>query len=438
MTILPLSAAPSGPAPAQGVDGLRAEVVDLLQRARVAARLLQTATTAQKNAFLARTADRLRQQAELIEQKNAVDLDASRSQGRNAAFLDRLRLDRRAAMAVADSVDQVRSLPDPIGQITSGSRQPNGLRIRKERIALGVIGMIYESRPNVTVDAAVLCVKAGNSVVLRGGSEARHTNLALCDLLRAALTDVGLPADAVLYPLHTDHAVIAALVGQVGGLDLAIPRGGTALIDAVNAHARVPVIQHYQGVCHIYVHHAADLDQALPILINAKAQRPGVCNAAEAILVDAAIAAQAVPRIVEQMQAAGVQVRGCPRVMALVGPPTIPAQSQDDGCEFLDLIVLLRVVDDLDAAVSHIAQYGSRHTEAILTTDLRAANAFTQRVDASCVMINASTRFNDGGCLGLGAEIGISTTKLHAYGPMGLQHLTAERWVVVGDGHIRT
>jgi glutamate-5-semialdehyde dehydrogenase len=332
---------------------------------------------------------------------------------------------------------EIAAMPDPVGRVTSGEVRPQGFEVRRQRVPLGVIGMIYESRPNVTVDAAALCLKAGNAVVLRGGSEASHSNTALMDVLRQALRDTGLPEDAVQQPATAERAAIEALVSERDGLDLCIPRGGTQLIDFIQQVARVPVIQHYQGVCHLYVHANADLAQATQVVVNAKAQRPGVCNAMEAVLVDAAIADEAVPMLLGALRAAGVEVRGCERTLDFAGGQAVPAQPEDYGHEFLDLICLMRVVEDLDDALAHIRRHGSRHTEGILTRELNAARRFACGVDASCVTVNASTRFNDGGCLGLGAEIGISTTKLHAYGPMGLDSLTTERWLVVGDGHIR-
>jgi glutamate-5-semialdehyde dehydrogenase len=400
----------------------------LLQRARQAAQLLAPIQTDRKNAFLARTAELLIERQALIVAENARDLEEAARSGRPAAFLDRLRLD---VPAVAKAVREIAGLPDPVGVITAGSRRPNGLQIRRQRIPLGVIGIVYESRPNVTIDAAALCVKAGNCVVLRGGSEAAASNAVLCDLLRDALRDTGLPEDAVLQPPSYDRAA-------TDGLDLVIPRGGPALIDAVTRAARVPVIQHYQGVCHLFVHAAVDLDLAERVIVNAKTQRPGVCNAVEGILIDAAIADRAVPQLVRALAQNHVEIRGCPRTLALAPGLVVAATDDDLGHEYLDLVCMMRVVEGLPGAVEHIARYGSRHTEGILTQDLAAADEFTARVDASCVVINASTRFNDGGCLGLGAEIGISTSKLHAYGPMGLEHLTAERWVVVGQGHVRT
>jgi len=413
----------------------------LLHRARVAARRVATASTADKARFLKTVARAVRtQQAELLA-ANQLDVDRAISRGRNAAFVDRLQLTPQRLDALADAVLEIDALPDPVGATLHGSLRTNGLDVRKVRIPLGVVGIVYESRPNVTIDAGCLCIKAGNAVVLRGGSDAAESNAALLKILRDSLTESGLPADAAVAPAAPGHDGIQALVSQAGGLDVIIPRGGTKLIDAVNQWAKVPVIQHYQGVCHIFVEASADLERAAAIAVNAKAQRPGVCNAMEALLVDAAIADTAVVPLVSALQRAGVEVRGCSSTVALCADKShaavVPATDADLGREYLDLTCLVHVVAGIEGAIAHIARYGSGHTEAILTRDLHASSRFTTAVDASCVLVNASTRFNDGGCLGLGAEIGISTTKLHAYGPMGLEALTTQKFVVLGDGHVR-
>jgi glutamate-5-semialdehyde dehydrogenase len=436
---------PSGAALATAPDAfdpsaaaLSREVERLIAAARATLPALAAASSGLKDRFLRVLADQLRQQQPAVLQANARDVAAAVEAGRTAALVDRLRLDAGRVEALAKSVLEVAALADPVGQITRGDLRPNGLEVRRQRVPIGLMGMIYEARPGVTVEAAALAVKAGNAVILRGGSESQHSNDILAQLVREALVAVGLPQDAVQVPATYDRGLVDALVGRVGGLDLVIPRGGTALIDAVNRAARVPVIQHYQGICHVYVDDGADLDMAEPIVLNAKAQRPGVCNAMEAVLIDSAIAATAVPRLVAALQSAGVQVRGCPQTIALAGPSVVPAVQADYGCEFLDLICLCRVVDGLSGALDHIRQYGSRHTEVIVTRDLQRARDFVTGVDASCVLVNASTRFNDGGCLGLGAEIGISTNKLHAFGPMGLEALTVERFVVFGQGQVRS
>lgn len=425
---------------------LAAHVQELLQRARAAAAPLASASTAAKNAFLHRVAAQLHEQAEAILAANARDVQSAEASGRPAAMVDRLRLTQASLGQLASAVRDIAGQSDPVGQTTAGAIQPSGIEVRKVRIPLGVIAMIYEARPGVTIDAAALCIKAGNAVILRGGSEAQHSNAALVALLQEALQFCGLPQHAVQAPAHTDREVVDLLIGDPHGLDLVIPRGGVALIEAVSRASRVPVIQHYQGICHIYVAASADLDAAQAIVVNAKCQRPGVCNAMEALLIDAAIAPQAVPRLLAALTAAGTEVRACPQTLAIwqeaqpnAGPgAVVPAQADDYGQEFLDLRCLVAVVDGYDAAVAHIRRYGSRHTEAILSQDLTQTTRFVREVDASCVVVNASTRFNDGGCLGLGAEIGISTTKLHAYGPMGLTALTAEKFVVFGQGQVRS
>ncbi len=417
-------------------DELTADTRAVLRRARAASRQMATATTAQKNEFLQAVVAHLQEaQGDLIG-ANAEDLSRAQQAERNAAFVDRLRLDPQRVRSIRQAVEQIIALPDPVGQISSGSVRPNGLEVQRVAIPLGVIGIVYESRPNVTIDAGCLCIKAGNAVVLRGGSDASKSNAVLLEVLRRALKSAGLPSDAAQAPAVSGHQGIEALVSQADGLDVIIPRGGKKLIDAVNRWARVPVIQHYEGVCHIYVDRAADLDDAEAIVVNAKAQRPGVCNAMEALLVDEAVADIAIPRMVSALRAVDVVVYGCERTQALVGEVAKAAPS-DRGREFLDLACLVEVVDGLDGALAHIADHGSGHTEAILTKDYARSRLFTAAVDASCVMVNASTRFNDGGCLGLGAEIGISTTKLHAYGPMGLEALTTKKYVVLGQGHVR-
>ena len=429
-----LAALPPGPELPLSLIALHVEA--LLARAKAVAPLLAAATTARKDAFIGAVADLLVAHSAAIAAANARDLALAAD--RPDALRDRLRLDASAIARLAATTRDIAQLPDPVGVMTSTSQRPNGLTVQRQRVPLGVIGIIYEARPNVTVDAAVLAIKAGNAVILRGGSEAQHTNAALCQIVRAALGHVGLPADALQMPETTDRAVVDALVGRKGGLDLVIPRGGPSLIAAVSDAARVPVIQHYQGVCHVYIDGEADLAVANAIVINAKTSRPGVCNAMEALLIDATIAPQAVPLLTRALAAAGVQVRACQQTQALAGDQVVPAQASDYGQEFLDMICLCVVVDGLDGALHHIAQFGSHHTEAIVTTNAATAEQFVNGVDASCAIVNASTRFNDGSCLGLGAEIGISTTKIHAYGPMGLEALTTERFVVRGQGQVRT
>ncbi len=422
---------------------LIADTDDLLARARQAARLLAATESRRKDQFLAEVARLLRRRSAALCEVNALDMAAGVAAGRSAAMLDRLSLNPDRVEAIARAVEQIATLPDPVGAIVSGGQRPNGLEVRRVRIPLGVIGIVYESRPNVTIDAGVLAIKAGNAVVLRGGSDAAHSNAALVQLLRDALQATGLPVDAAQAPASAGHEGIEALVSRVGGLDLVIPRGGTTLIDAVNRWARVPVIQHYQGVCHLYVHADADVAMATAIAVNAKAQRPGVCNAMEALLIDAAAPAATTIAIVKALREAGVEVRACAATRATLAQAgveslAVPAEPSDAGREFLDLTCLFQQVDGLGGALAHIARFGSGHTEAIVCADVGVSRRFVAGVDASCVLVNASTRFNDGGELGLGAEIGISTTKLHAYGPMGLESLTTIRFVVQGDGHVRS
>lgn len=406
------------------------------QRAKTAARVMANATTAQKNAALTALAKALRTNTASIVEANALDLADAKAAGKNAAFLDRLLLDSARVEAMAKAVEFIVTLEDPIGEVTETWRRPNGLEVRKVRLPLGVVLMIYESRPNVTSDAAALCLKSGNVALLRGGSESFRSNQAIAAALSTALAAAGLPADAAMLVPDTSRESMLALLTLDGLIDLCIPRGGEGLIRFVAENARVPVVKHYQGVCHVYVHHDADLAMAERIVVNAKASRPGVCNAMECLLVDEAAAATALPRLARALMDKNVELRGCEKTVALV--PTIARASDSDfGKEFLDLICAVKVVNGLDGALEHIARYGSEHTEAIVTTSRDAARRFTREVTASGVIVNASTRFNDGGELGLGAEVGISTSRLHAFGPMGLRELTAQKFVVEGDGQIR-
>ncbi|MER2562518.1 MAG: glutamate-5-semialdehyde dehydrogenase [Myxococcaceae bacterium] len=409
---------------------------DFAQRAKAASRVMANATTAQKNAALTALAKTLRVSTEPIVQANALDLADAKAAGKNAAFLDRLLLDPARIEAMAKAVEFIVTLEDPIGEVTESWRRPNGLEVRKVRLPLGVVLMIYESRPNVTSDAAALCLKSGNVALLRGGSESFRSNQAIASALKAALSSAGLPPDAAMLVPDTSRESMLALLTLDGLIDLCIPRGGEGLIRFVAENARIPVVKHYQGVCHVYVHHDADLAMAERIVVNAKASRPGVCNAMECLLVDEAVAATALPRLARALMDKNVELRGCEKTVALV--PTVGRASESDfGKEFLDLICAVKVVNGLDGALEHIARYGSEHTEAIVTTSRDAARRFTREVTASGVIVNASTRFNDGGELGLGAEVGISTSRLNAFGPMGLRELTAQKFVVEGDGQIR-
>jgi glutamate-5-semialdehyde dehydrogenase len=410
----------------------------LARRARQASQVLATAATAKKNAVLERIAAALTSSATVgpVLAANRVDVEAASAAGLDEAMIDRLRLDGQRLAGLERAVREVISLEDPVGRIDALARRPSGIVVGRMRVPLGVILIVYESRPNVTVDAAALCLKAGNAVILRGGKEALQTNKALAAIVHGALLAEGLPADAALFVDDTDRELLYALLRCSGDIDLAIPRGGTALIDAVNEHARVPVIQHYQGICHVYVHRDADVAMAEDIIVNGKTSRPGVCNATECALFDVAIAAVAVPRVVAALRARDVEVVGCERIRAIVGD-VAPATEADWDTEFLRKKIALKVVDDADDAVAFIGRHGSRHTESIVTNNHAVAMSFLRTVDASCVMVNASTRFNDGGELGLGAELGISTTKLHAYGPMGLEELCSRKFVVLGQGEVR-
>jgi glutamate-5-semialdehyde dehydrogenase len=418
----------------------KGDVRTLAETAREASRALAIATTGQKDAALRSMARRLREAAPAILAANAEDVSAARSAGRNAAFVDRLLLDAGRLEAMARAVEAVADLKDPVGEVTETWERPNALKIRKVRLPLGVVLMIYESRPNVTSDAAALCLKSGNAVLLRGGSESARSNQAIAQALGAGLVEAGLPEHSVQVVPAGERESLLELLKLEGLIDLCIPRGGEGLIRFVAENARIPVVKHYQGVCHVYVHEAADLDMASRIVVNAKASRPGVCNAAECLLVDRAVADRFLPEVGRALVDKKVELRGCPTTVAVLSRasvPVRPATEEDYGREFLDLILAVRVVKDLDAALAHIARYGSEHTEAIVTGDEAAAARFTREVTASAVVWNASTRFNDGGELGLGAEIGISTSRLHAFGPMGLRELTSQKYVIHGHGQVR-
>lgn len=413
---------------------------ELVTQARAAARTVGVAQTAKKDAALRGMAAALRGRREEIRAANAEDLEASRKEGKPAAFLDRLLLDAGRIEGMAKAVEEVAALPDPVGEVVEQWKRPNGLEVEKVRLPLGVVLMIYESRPNVTSDAAALCLKSGNAVVLRGGSEAFKSNRAIAQALHQGMEAAGLPPSAIQLVPTTDRDALLELIRMEGRIDLCIPRGGEGLIRFVAEHARVPVVKHYKGVCHVYVHSAANLEMAADLIVNAKASRPGVCNAAECLLVDRDVAEAFLPMAGKRLREKGVELRGCPTTVTVLkraGVEVVPAAPDDYGKEFLDLILAVRVVKDLDQALEHIARYGSEHTEAIVTQDRAAADRFTREVTASGVMVNASTRFNDGGELGLGAEIGISTSRLHAFGPMGLRELTAQKYVVHGRGQVR-
>jgi glutamate-5-semialdehyde dehydrogenase len=409
----------------------------MAQEARGAARRVGTLSREVKDRVILRVADLLKERQTEIQAANTRDVDAARAQNFAPAFIDRLTLSDKVFVAMIKGLKEVAALPDPVGAVTGMWVRPNGLKVGKQRIPLGVIGFIYESRPNVTVDAAALCLKSGNAVILKGGKEALHANLALARVMQEALAEAGAPAAAVQVVPSVAREATLELLKQDELVDLIIPRGGEGLIRFVAEHSRIPVLKHYKGVCHIFVDDSADPYMAEEICFNAKVQRPGVCNAMETLLVHAAAAPEFLPRLYGRLIQAGVEIRGCPRTQEIIASVT-PAQEADWGAEFLDLILAVKVVPDLDAALAHIARYSSNHTEAIITRDYARSQRFLKEVDSSVVLVNASTRFNDGGELGLGAEIGINTSKLHAFGPMGLEELTTTKFIVYGDGQIRT
>jgi glutamate-5-semialdehyde dehydrogenase len=414
------------------------------ERARAAARVLARAPRAKKDAALHAVARRLSSEAPALLAANQKDIarlaEGKRAGGATgpapAAFVDRLTLNERRLGQVADAVREIARERDPVGEVTGMTRRPNGLRVGQVRIPLGVIAMIYEARPNVTIDAAALCIKSGNAVLLRGGSEAGSSNAALGEVMRAGLAEAGLPPDAVQIVPPGDREATRVLLGLTGLIDLAIPRGGEGLVRFVSENARVPVIQHYQGVCHLFVDEGCEVAQAIAFVVDGKTVRPGVCNALECLLVHEHEAPAVLPALERMAKERGVELRGCPRTVAAI-PSARPAADSDFGREFLDMILAVKVVSGIDEALEHVARYGSGHTESIATPSYAHAQRWLAEVEASCVLVNASTRFNDGGELGLGAEIGISTSKLHAYGPMGLESLTTKKWIVYGEGQVR-
>ncbi len=411
-------------------------VRNIATAARRAARKLAVATGQQRNQALLLAAALIRKSAGDLKAANAIDVEAATKAGLSSAMIDRLRLTDKVIESMAKALEQIAAQTDPVGQTIKAENRPDGLRIEKRRVPLGVVGIIYESRPNVTADAAGLCLKASSSCILRGGSEALHSNVAIAKLLREGAVQAGLPADSITMIDVSDRAIVPAMATAEGLIDLIIPRGGEGLIRAVVQAATIPVIKHYTGVCHVYVHSAADLEMARSIVINAKCQRPGVCNAAEKLLVDEAIAQKFLPMVCKELKAKGVELRGCEKARQIF-PEMSAATDADWNTEYLELILTVGVVKDLDAAIDHINTHSSNHTDAIVTSDLAAAEKFVAAVDSSSVMVNASTRLSDGGVYGLGAEVGISTDKLHARGPMGAEDLTTYKWVVTGQGHLR-
>lgn len=406
------------------------------QQARSASRLLATATTAQKNSALEAIAQHLDRSRAALADANGLDMAEGRSKGLDAALLDRLELTPARIDSMIEGLRQVAALADPCGEITDLKFRPSGIQVGKMRVPLGVVGIIYESRPNVTIDAASLCLKSGNTAILRGGSESIASNRAIAASIRAGLNQAGMPEAAVQVVETTDRAAVGALITMPQYVDVIVPRGGRSLIERIAGEARVPVIKHLDGVCHVYIDAAADLDKAFAIALNAKTHRYGVCNAMETLLVHKDVAAQILPRLASAYKAKGVELRGCERTQALVAGVNAAVEA-DWYAEYLAPILAVRVLDDLEQAISHINQYGSQHTDAIVTENYSHARRFMTAVDASSVMVNASTRFADGFEYGLGAEIGISTDKIHARGPVGLEGLTSQKWIVLGDGHIR-
>jgi glutamate-5-semialdehyde dehydrogenase len=415
---------------------LREYCLDVARRAQRAATELGRVTGAVKNAWLRRTVRLLSERSLALTEANRRDLAAAPGFGLTEAQIDRLKLTPARVEAIARGLEEVAMLPDPIGEVIWSSVRPNGLRVMKVRVPLGVIFFIYESRPNVTADAAALCVKSGNAVILRGGKEAAHSNTAIAEILAEAAADVGLPPDAVQLVATPDREAVGHFLRMPEYIDLAIPRGGESLIRRVSEEARMPVIKHYAGNCHVYLDRSADPELAERITVNAKCQRMGVCNAAESLVVHREVAASLLPRVAGALARHGIEIRGDELTRQWV-PDAKPATEADFAAEYLGPIISVKVVDSLDEAIEHINRYGSKHTEAIITRDLEAAQEFTARIDSSAVMVNASTRFNDGGEFGLGAEIGISTDKFHARGPCGINELTSYKYVVYGAGQVR-
>jgi len=413
------------------------EVLIKAKRARAAGLKLASLSRAQKDAILLAMSDALEQHADSILEANARDVQQAEERSLSSAPIDRLLLDEKRISGMAEGLRAVAALVDPVGEVIGGWRLPNGLEITKVRVPLGVVGIIYESRPNVTVDAAGLCLKAGNAVILRGGSDAINSNVALVRILNEVGADHGLPEGAVEIIETTDRAAAAQLMRLTDYVDVLIPRGGGGLIRRVKEEATVPIIETGEGNCHVYVDASADLDQAEEIVVNAKCQRPGVCNAAETLLVHEQVAADFLPRVAAKLTERGVELRGCDRTRRHV-KDVRPATEEDWAAEFLSLVLAIKVVDGLDEAIHHINRYGTAHSEAIVTRQLESARRFTHEVDAAAVYVNASTRFTDGGQFGMGAEIGISTQKLHARGPMALPELTSYKFVIIGEGQIRT
>lgn len=415
---------------------IKTYMLQLGQAARAAARIIARADSAAKNRALLAIADAIQRNSATLQAANQQDIAAARSSGLEPAMLDRLTLDSKAIANMVEGLHQIAALPDPVGEITDLKYRPTGIQVGKMRVPLGVIGIIYEARPNVTVDAAALCLKSGNAAILRGGSEALNCNRALADCVREGLAAAGLPETTVQIVNTADRAAVAELIVMREYVDVIVPRGGKSLIEHLMKDARIPVIKHLHGVCHVFIDEHADPEKAVRIADNAKTSRYGTCNTMETLLVARAIAASILPEIAQIYAAKGVEMRGCPQTREIL--TDIAAATEEDWfTEYLAPVIAIRIVDDLDAAMDHIQHYGSQHTDTIVTEDYSRARRFLREVDSSSVMVNASTRFADGFEYGLGAEIGISTDKIHARGPVGLEGLTSQKWIVLGDGHVR-
>ncbi|OUS30242.1 glutamate-5-semialdehyde dehydrogenase [Gammaproteobacteria bacterium 45_16_T64] len=416
---------------------VKAYMATVGQQARAAARAIGKAGTGTKNTALLAMVDAIEASRDTLMAANQIDLDNGKKNGLEPALLDRLALTSDRIDGMIEGLQQVAALPDPVGALTDMTYQPSGIQVGKMRVPLGVIGIIYESRPNVTVEAASLCLKSGNATVLRGGSEAINSNQAVAECIRKGLEAANLPTNTVQVIETTDRAAVGELITMPDYVDVIIPRGGKGLIERISNDAKVPVIKHLDGICHVYIDGAADKDKAINIAVNSKTQRYGTCNTLETLLIAESIASELLPVLAEQYQVKGVELRGCEKTCAIISG-AIPATQEDWGTEYLAPILSIKVVDDIDHAMNHINQYSSEHTETIVTENHSLAQRFLREVDSSSVMVNASTRFADGFEYGLGAEIGISTDKLHARGPVGLEGLTTQKYIVLGDGHIRT
>jgi glutamate-5-semialdehyde dehydrogenase len=414
----------------------REEVREIAEKAQEASRPLAQLSTAVKNKALLEMAKDLERHQEQLIKENRKDVASAEKNHLSSSLIDRLKLTPPVIHGMAEGLREVVRLPDPVGEIVKMWKRPNGLVVGRMRIPIGVIGIIYESRPNVTADASGLCLKSGNSVILRGGSEAFHSNQAIGQILRKVLTKMGLPREGIQILPRTEREAVREMLLREGEIDLIIPRGGEELIRFVTQHSKIPVIKHYKGVCHIFVDETADLEMATRVCLNAKVQRPGVCNAMETLLVHQGVARRFLPKVAKVLQKEGVELRGCPQTQKIL-THIKKALEEDWSQEYLDRILSVKVVKGVEEAIKHIARYSSSHTEAIITSDYQNAQSFLKEVDSSCVLVNASTRFNDGFELGLGAEIGISTSKLHAFGPMGLEELTTTKFIVYGEGQVR-